>query len=227
MSEREVAGLRIAELSGDPNLGTIILLHGFGADAYDLFPLAQVFKGPQWIFPQAPLKVPLGPNYVGRAWFHVDIEALSQAIREKRFDQISEAFPPDLRSAQEAIENLIVELDIPRSKLILGGFSQGAVLAIETSLQSSLKCGGLLIFSGTLIHETQWRRLAPLHAHTPFFQSHGSNDPLLPMEKAEDLEKLLIDSGLKGQLHRFHGGHEIPHSTLAQLSHFLKKVFSP
>lgn len=223
---REVGDLQIVELPGDPNKGTIVLLHGFGADAFDLFPLSGVYKGPTWIFPQGPLQIQFAPGYTGRAWFPVNIELLTHAIREQRFDEIAQAFPPELNSAQATIENLLNELNIPRSKLILGGFSQGAVLAIETVLKSIERCGGLLIFSGTLINELSWKTLAPLHAKTPFFQSHGSNDPLLPLKKAQDLEKLLIDSGFKGKLHSFNGGHEIPHAILLQLSAFLKHIFS-
>jgi phospholipase/carboxylesterase len=224
--EREVGGIPIVELPADPDKGTILLLHGFGADAFDLLSISHVYKDVRWIFPQGPLKIPFAKGHTGRAWFPVDVELLIHAIREKRFDEISHAFPPELDQAHALIETLLHHLNIPRSKLILGGFSQGAILAIETALKSFERCGGLLIFSGTLINEVSWRALAPLHAKTPFFQSHGTHDPLLPMKKAKDLEQLLIDNGFRGKLHSFHGGHEIPHSILIELSVFLKQLFA-
>lgn len=222
--QRRVGNLDIVELPGDPAKGTIVLLHGFGADAYDLASLSGVYKGPTWIFPQGPLPVPIAPGYIGNAWFPVNIELLAQAIREKRYDEISEAFPAELGYARTLLEDFLIELNIPRSHLILGGFSQGAVLAVEIALHSMQKCAALLIFSGTLINHVNWKKLAPLHAHTHFFQSHGSQDPLLPLEKAVELERLLLNGGLTGKLHSFQGGHEIPHSVLLELSTFLSKL---
>ncbi len=221
--ERKVGELDIVELLGDPDKGTIVLLHGFGADAFDLFPLSSLYKGPTWIFPQAPLEIQIAPGYFGRAWFPIDIEKLNLAIREKRFDEVSGAFPSELDHARACLEDLLIRLDIPRSKLLLGGFSQGAILAIETALTAPHRSAALLILSGTLINESNWRKLTPLHAKTPFFQSHGSHDPLLPIEKAIELEKVLLDGGLEGKLHRFNGGHEIPQATLLQLASFLKR----
>lgn len=222
--QRRIGELDIVEVPGDPDKGVILLLHGYGADALDLFPLNELYKGPTWIFPQGPLEIAFAPGFSGRAWFPVDIELLNHLTRENRFDEIAKAFPAELDHASALVEDLLIRLNIPRSKVILGGFSQGAILAVETALRSTLHCGGLLIFSGTLINETNWRRLAHLQAPTPFFQSHGSHDSLLPIKKAKDLTDLLIEGGLKGTLHAFPGGHDIPGSILFQVSPFLKHL---
>lgn len=219
--QRRVGGLDILEKPGDPHRGTIVLLHGFGADASDLAPLCNAYEGPTWIFPQGPLEIPFSPGYTGRAWFPVNIELLTRAIQEGRFDDVFKAFPPELNGARDCVDALLDDLNIPRSQIILGGFSQGAILAVETALHSPLRCGGLVIFSGTLINETSWRRLAPIHGGTPFFQSHGTHDPLLPLPNAQVLTQLLQDGGLKGELHTFNGGHDIPSVILKQLTSFL------
>jgi phospholipase/carboxylesterase len=223
--KRRVGGLEILERKGDPSRGTIIFLHGFGADAFDLEPLSQCYEGPTWIFPQGPLEIPFSSHYSGRAWFPIDMLLLNRAIAENRLEDIFQAFPPNINAARDCIENLLADLNIPMDQIILGGFSQGAILAIETVLSSPLKWGGLVIFSGTLIHETSWKRLAPQHANTPFFQSHGTHDPLLPLPFAQALERLLQECGLKGKLHTFQGGHDIPHIIVKQLSTFLHQIF--
>ncbi len=219
--QRRVGGLDILEKPGDPNRGTIVLLHGFGADAYDLAPLCEAHEGPTWIFPQGPLEISFSPGHTGRAWFPVNIALLTRAVQERRLDDIFKAFPPKLNEARDRVDALLDDLNIPRSRIILGGFSQGAILAVETALHSPLRCGGLVIFSGTLINETNWRRLAPIHAGTPFFQSHGSHDPLLPLPNAQALTQLLQEGGLTGELHTFNGGHDIPSVILKQLTSFL------
>lgn len=224
LRSRQVGGIDILEKPGNPDQGTIILLHGFGADAYDLASLADAYEGPTWIFPQGPLEITFSAGLTGRAWFPVNIELLSRTVQEKRFDDVFKAFPPELNGARDCVEALLANLDVPRSQVVLGGFSQGAILAVETLLHSPLKCGGLVIFSGALINESAWRRSAPLHGATPFFQSHGTHDPLLPLPNAQALTNLLQESGLRGQLHTFAGGHDIPPSIIRQLSTFLQHL---
>ena len=219
--QRRVGTLEVLEKAGDPHQGTIILLHGFGADAYDLAPLSQAYEGPTWLFPQGPLEIPFESGYTGRAWFPVKIELLTRAIEERRFEDVYKAFPSDLNTARDVVDALIADLNIPRSQIVLGGFSQGAVLAVDATLHSPQRCGGLVIFSGTLINEPLWKRLATQHGATPFFQSHGTHDPLLPLPHAQALARLLQESGLRGELHTFTGGHDIPPATIKQFATFL------
>jgi len=225
--ERNIAGLDVIEIAGDPGGPYVILFHGFGASAQDLVPLSQVYEEhprPTWIFPNGPIAVQISPDYTGRAWFPIDIKGLQQAIQISDFDQVIQTFPPKLSDCRKLGESLIETLSIPRSKILLGGFSQGAVLATDLTLFASQSIAALLIFSGTVVSEADIKRLAPLHTGTPFFQSHGFEDPLLPMKKAQDLERLLQEGGLIGKLLSFHGGHEIPQSVLVSLHFFLKEV---
>lgn len=229
LKKKQIAGLDVVELPGDPGGATIVLFHGFGANAMDLVPLSGVYRQspkPTWLFPNGPLEIPIAPGYSGRAWFPVDIESLQRALQRNDFEAVENAFPEELTQARERVERLVGELDIPRSKLILGGFSQGAVLAVETALHGMEPVAALLIFSGTLICASAWKRLSHLHPKTPFFQSHGTHDPLLPLKKAEELAALLQEGGLKGSLHTFKGGHEIPQPILILLNAFLKDLLS-
>lgn len=223
--KRKIGSTEIIEIKGDPQGVWILMFHGFGADAYDLMGLAQEISiegpKPNWIFPNGPLEIPFSPGWVGRAWFPINIQAIQKAVQEEDYDALSRAFPKEYAEARKVGEDLIATLNIPRSKLVLGGFSQGAILAIELALNHHERCAGLLIFSGTLVNEEKWRHLAPLHASTPFFQSHGTQDPLLPVQRAHALEKMLQKSGFKGKLYTFEGGHTINHEVLKELSKFV------
>ncbi|NGX61279.1 MAG: Carboxylesterase 2 [Chlamydiae bacterium] len=228
--KKKLAGLEIVEVAGDTEGPVILLFHGFGADAYDLVPLSKDYQNnpqPTWLFPQGPLEVPLMPGYSGRGWFPIDIEALQIAVRDNGFEEVAHAFPEDLRPLTDQIHQLIGELSVPPSKVLLGGFSQGGILAIETILHSPWQLGGAILLSTTLIHTPDWKRLAPQHAGTPFFLSHGTEDPMLPFSQAEALGNLLTNAGWKGSLHSFPGGHEIPHHILISLQNFLHTLLSP
>lgn len=229
LQKRNVLGFDFLERKGDPDGPTIILFHGFGADAYDLAPLSQVYRGakprPTWLFPHGPLDIPVTEEYSAKAWFPLDLELLKQALQMGHLELVATAFPTELTQLRKKIEALIAELNIPPSKLILGGFSQGAVLATEIALNSFERPLALLIFSGTLINKHDWEKKAHIQAGMPFFQSHGKDDPLLPFMQAQELEKLFLKTGLVGKLHGFEGGHEIPQAVLLQLNGFFKTSF--
>lgn len=229
LKKRNLLGLEVLEIPGDPQAATIVLFHGYGADAYDLVSLSKVYQGqprPTWIFPNGHLKVSLGHGYEGRAWFPVNFQALQEAMQTRSPENIANAFPPELSEVRQLGKQLIAELNIPLSKLFIGGFSQGAVLATEIALDAFTSVAGLLVLSGTLIHENRWRQLAEMHSGMHFFQSHGDQDPLLPLSRAQSLEALFKSAGMQGKLHVFHGGHEIPYSVLGFLGEFFAKFLS-
>ncbi|MFZ0566073.1 MAG: dienelactone hydrolase family protein [Chlamydiales bacterium] len=221
-----VQGLDVIELPGEQDGMYVILLHGFGANAADLVPLSRLSNKPTWIFPNAPYEVPVSANYSGRAWFPIDLEVIRKALTERDLEYTSDLFSLELAESRQKIEALISERNIPRSKLILGGFSQGAVLAVETALFANDKVAALLIFSGILVNASNWKKRLSLHASTPFFQSHGTEDPIFPLKKAKDLEHLLQEGGLKGKLYSFEGGHGIPPSAIVECKAFWSKFLN-
>lgn len=230
LQTKKVLGIEVLVVPGDVEGPSIMLFHGFGADAYDLLPLSQVYKEtpkPTWYFPHAPTQIEIAPGYFGRAWFEIDLERLKKALRIGDQSEVKASFPPDLKKARELGLQLIRELEIPFSKLVLGGFSQGAVLAAELSLNSFEKAAALLLLSGTLVNEEQWKKLAHQHAGMPFFQSHGLQDPILPIQGAVELAKVLQEGGLKGKLLTFKGGHEIPQPILVEIRKFLTTHLYP
>jgi phospholipase/carboxylesterase len=221
-NKRIASGIEVIEVPGHPQGGHIVLFHGFGANGFDLVPLSEFYTcdpKPTWYFPTGPLTIDLGAGHEGRAWFPIHFERL----RHSR--DIEHAFPDSLEKIRVKVEQMIAALEIPLSKLIVGGFSQGAVLATELALHSFQRLAGLLIFSGILIHKEEWEKLTHAQAGLPFFQSHGDHDSLLPLQKAEALTALLTKGGLKGELHAFKGGHEIPTPILKKMEKWLEGFF--
>jgi phospholipase/carboxylesterase len=202
----------------------IIMLHGYGASAQDLAPLANEVKisiQVSWLFPNAPLEIPFTPFFTGRAWFPIDMNELY----EKQGDY-SKVNPMGLEESRLLIEGLLNRLPVAMNKVILGGFSQGAMVATEVALNMKEKLAGLAIFSGTLIDEARWQELALKKAGLNFFQTHGLDDELLSIHSAEKLEALLKSSGLKGDLIAFEGGHTIDETCLAAFKKFIIKSLS-
>lgn len=221
--ERLLGGLQTLEIAGHPDGMVVVLLHGYGADAYDLLPLADVLPvpaGTTWLFPHGPHEVAIGPHMTGRAWFPIDLAAIQMAMMAGRPRDLSQDAPPELIQSASRVESMLREAGLPFERTVLAGFSQGAMTATSLALRGREAPAGLAILSGALIDAAAWRTLV---ARRPldFMMSHGELDPILPIAGAKQLEHLLRSNGWRGALHSFRGGHEIPHSALQQLAGYL------
>ena len=226
---KKIGPFDVLEIPPNPGGAYVVVFHGYGASAQDLTSLAPLLNAPPgtgWIFAQGPLKVSDG-GIAGRAWFPLDVTLLDAAMREGRHIDMSGYTPEGLKRARVMAIEMIAELKIPPSKLVLMGFSQGAMLATDLALRMSEKVAGLGILSGTLLNKELWQEKAKTKVGLPFFQSHGESDTLLGVEYAKKLEEILIGAGLKGQLHIFRGGHEVPQEIVHKLSQFLRKILTP
>lgn len=224
---RRLGGLDTLVVPGSADGLIIVMFHGFGADASDLAPLAEVVPTPAgttWLFPNAPIQVPLGPHMVGRAWFPIDMVEMQAAIVAGRHRDLSTQTPPALAQSQQMATQMLIDYNAPLNRVVFAGFSQGAMLATAMTLQAPEQPAGLVILSGTLLDEQNWRRFAPQRRGLRFMQSHGQRDPLLDVVAARKLQQLLLDAGLDGQLHEFRGEHEIPPAVLREMASYLQRI---
>ncbi|MFP5490099.1 MAG: alpha/beta hydrolase [Bacteriovoracia bacterium] len=202
----------------------VVLLHGYGADMNDLAPLRR-FLDPEskwhWYFPNGPVRVPFGGMWEGRAWFPIDMVELEKAMREGRHRMFADKRPPEFVEALSLMSEEVRQLQKKHSQVVLGGFSQGAMLA--THLAAHLHPAALVILSGTLL-DRAGLEAAVAPDGIPFFQSHGDADPLLSLAQAKDLYQVLESKKWQGLWAPFRGGHEIPAPILQTLNNFLRQI---
>jgi phospholipase/carboxylesterase len=194
----------------------VVLLHGFGAPGDDLVPLARETKAPRgtrFVFPEAPQTLPSAYG-AGRAWWMIDFEQLERAIVEGRPRDLTRDVPAGLAEANALINGM---LDALPGTALLGGFSQGAMLACDVALRSERPLAGLALMSTTLLCEDEWLPRMPARAGLRVLQSHGRQDPLLPFFIAERLRDALTAAGLAVTWMTFEGGHGIAPAVLAKL----------
>ena len=98
------------------------------------------------------------------------------------------------------------------------------MLATEIYLRAPETPKGLVIMSGTLLHQDKWKDLIPARQGQRFFQSHGTHDSVLSHKQAARLETLLTQNGMKGNLMSFSGGHEIPMPVLRKISEYIDSL---
>jgi phospholipase/carboxylesterase len=225
-----------AESFADGAKANVMLCHGFGAPGDDLVPLAdalfqlqpRLVATARFIFPEAPLALDLFPGG-GRAWWRIDIEARfrkMQAGPDATGDLHNET-PEGLGPARRQLLSAWNEMQAtshPKARSVLGGFSQGAMLATDLTLRLEEAPAGLAILSGTLISESAWKASASKRSGLRAFQSHGHSDAILPFGSAKALERLLSDSGVSVDFMPFDGGHAIPPPVLDRLGAYLVGV---
>lgn len=237
MLEVQIGGLRTRMTGGRDGKGggdgpTVILLHGFGAPGDDLVSLAGVMTvpaGTRFVFPEGPLSLSFGPRNA-RAWWLIDMARLAADQAAGRIRDLSQDIPKGLAPAREKMLAFLKEVEqqfgADPSKTVLGGFSQGAMLACDVMLRTDRPYAGLVQMSGTLLAAQEWTPLLQKRKGLPVFQSHGTQDELLPYVGAERLRDALREAGLAVEWHSFRGGHEISESILHRLSVFLVKVLT-
>ena len=219
---KTIAGIESLCLEKTDSTTAVVLFHGYGANMRDLFPLWELWDNGKfnWYFPNGLLSMPMG-YYEGRAWFSIDMEALDRAIRTGEFRNLANSIPPEFDLTISQQELFLRELAQKHSRIIIGGFSQGAMCASHLAMKPDLPLAGLILLSGNMLAEERFPKAARGY---PFYQSHGTRDPILPLKGAKLLEEKLHSLNFQGQLHIFDGGHEIPSQVIGEVKSFLSHL---
>jgi phospholipase/carboxylesterase len=235
----EMGGLQVRVVSAgaeDKPEVVAVLCHGFGAPGTDLvglggeiFSMAPTLKGRvRFYFPAAPLSLEALGMFGARAWWHLDMEALEKSLQSGkpriRRKEKPEGLPNARRHLLALVDDVQKQTRLPISKVVLGGFSQGSMLATDAALRMEEAPGGLCIFSGTLLSEDDWTRLAKKRAGLRVVQTHGRQDMLLAFDEAQALRDLLQKAGLKMAFHAFNDGHTIDMHGVKMLADLLDTV---
>ena len=210
---------------GSPALA-VVLCHGYGAPGTDLVSLARecflaeptLLGRVRFVFPEAPHQTDFG----GRMWWPIDMQRLQQAMASGETRLLAREAPAGLPEARKGLKQMLDALStstkLPMAKIIVGGFSQGAMLATDVTLRLEEAPAALAVLSGTLLSENEWTALAPKRAGLTVLQSHGKHDPVLPFAGAELLRDLLVHAGLAVRFMPFSGGHGLDGDVIAALA---------
>jgi len=200
----------------------VIWLHGLGADGNDFVPVAKELKLPplgiRFVFPHAPMRpVTINGGFVMRAWYDIAYQELAFKEDER-----------GLRESQKLIEELIVReitRGIPSSRIVLAGFSQGGVLALQTALRQSKPLAGLMALSSYLPMSpmVEVERNAASNS-VPIFMGHGITDNIVPLALGKMSRDTLIKLGYEVDWHQYTMPHSVCAEELADVGVWLKRV---
>jgi phospholipase/carboxylesterase len=200
----------------------IVMLHGYGSRPEDLVSFAartDLPEGTRFVFPYAPEAThpPDGPEG-GYMWWRF-IGVFSDARRL--------SFPGMPLARQRVIELLDAlqeELGVESDRIVLGGFSQGAMLAMDVALHDPRPLAGVVFLSGTLVDAEEWTPHMASRRGLPVFQTHGREDDVLPFGPAEELATLLREHAVDVRFLPFRGRHEVTPQVSTDLAAFVREV---
>src|SRR5438067_12843050 len=177
------------ETAPTPN-AAVIWLHGLGDDGRGWSEIVPALNIPstlavRFIFPHAPvMPVTINNGYPMRAWYD---------IRENDFNQRADI--AGVKRSQTQVELLVARekaRGIAARRIVLAGFSQGGAIALYAGLRHAERLGGIVALSTYLpLAESLDAEGSGANKATPIFMAHGTEDPLIPVQLADDSRRSL------------------------------------
>ena len=215
-------------VTGDNPSGSVIWLHGLGADGHDFEPIVPELRLPanlplRFVFPHAPVRpVTINGGVAMRAWY--DILSLDRQG------------PVDADGIVASSRILVDLIDAERrrgieaDRIVVAGFSQGGAIALHAALRYPERLAGLMALSTYLPLPERFTDEvldAPGCGDTalPIFMAHGSFDPMLPFHLGKDSATLLEKSGFVVEWHEYPMAHAVCAEEIAHIRRWLLDVF--
>ncbi|MDP9361600.1 MAG: hypothetical protein M3P29_09125 [Acidobacteriota bacterium] len=205
----------------DAELPLVVLMHGRGADANDLADLAPMIDdGYRFVFPNAAKPFEPSPGYTfGWSWF--------------------DGWPPERGSIVASRTKLIVLINelverypTPEGKIVVAGFSQGGMMALDVGFRAAAlgglpadqKVAGIVVMSGA-IYEADMPDLRA-QRDLPVLLIHGTQDDMIPVLAARRTRHILEEHGVTPEYHEFPMGHHVTPESMEVVREFVLRVLT-
>lgn len=207
--------------TGADPVGSIIWLHGLGADGYDFEPIVPELRLPaglplRFVFPHAPVRpVTINGGMAMRAWY--DIVSL---------DAEGRADADGVRESTALLEGLVareIERGIDEDRIVIAGFSMGGAIAINTALTTKRKLAGLMALSTYLPIAAEADR-STSSRELPVFMGHGNFDPMVLHAWGKATADKLREIGFSIEWHDYPMAHAVCPEEIRDIREWLLKV---
>ena len=201
----------------------VIWLHGLGADGNDFVPLIpelglSALPGVRFVFPHAPVRsVTINNGMRMRAWY--DIVGVDLNHR---------ADVAGVQQSRNEIEALIAReksRGMPASSIVLAGFSQGGVVALDTGLRHTERLAGIMALSTYVVQPEKLSvEIAAVNRDVPIFMGHGTADPVVRYEWGDASRRALVQNGCQVEWHSYRMEHSLCLEEIRDIAGWLARV---
>ncbi|MFZ2389392.1 MAG: dienelactone hydrolase family protein [Polaromonas sp.] len=193
----------------------LVLMHGVGSNEQDLFGLAPHVPAN---FHVLSLRAPnvLGPG--SYAWFQFGVTPTGRVINEAQESA-------SRQQVAQVLESAARQLDVPASRVVVGGFSQGGIMSLSLLLTQPALMHAAMVLHSRLLDEVR-----PLIAPASQLQgkqlwvSHGTQDQMIPIANAHAIRSAVQALPITLRYAEFHNAHDIAREELAQGMQWLKDL---
>jgi phospholipase/carboxylesterase len=197
----------------------VIFLHGYGSDERDLFGIKdELSPGSTYLSVRAPLEVDGG----GYKWFTQDTD-------QAEYEGVTSDVDKSTDLLRTFIEQATEKYGTQPDKVVLIGFSQGAMMTYQIGLQHPELVRGIAPLSGKILADLN-ARLKPDEGlkSLKVFIGHGSADNRVPFSGATEAQTVLENLLITPLFHSYAGaGHTITSAEIADLKRWLEGVLAP
>lgn len=191
---------------------TVICLHGRGSNEADLIGLAPALDDRLlWVSPRAPLDL-MG----GYEWYRLeDIGVPIQAT-----------FDAGMATLDRFITEAVRAYPVDPQRLFLLGFSQGSMMSYSFALTQPGRVVGVIAQSGYIPISSLnagWKEDEAMLKGKPFIITHGTHDPIIPVEWGRQARDSLIRLGAEVEYHEFQMGHSVSEDSLMAIMRWTKR----
>lgn len=202
-----------------PCAGTVVWLHGLGADGHDFASIVPLLGLPdvRFVFPHAPMRpVTANGGYVMRAWY--DLRTFARGPGRE-----DEAHIREVAGEIVALIHRERARGVPSERVVLAGFSQGGAMALHVAHRLPERLAGLLALSTYLVCEGDWEAEgAPANALTPALCCHGTHDPVVPLEAGRRAYERLCAPGREVEWRTYRMEHAVCDAQIRDLGVWLR-----
>ena len=199
----------------DKDAPAIFLLHGYGTNMNDLFPLSQFFPE-NWVV--ISLQAPFYNGFGGYAWAELDLSNLRELPKP-------EQKPISIEKIHNSISNLSSKFNLDKNQIYILGFSQGSDLALSTGFKFPNFYKGIISLCGyfdtkKIEYELDHDALKNLN----IFLSSAVYDDKVPLHLGRMTNLSLKKMGLTPTYFEYNTGHTISNECLTNVLDWLNLI---
>lgn len=217
-TDKPLSGPEVMPPSGKPD-ALIVLLHGYGSNGAALIELAPYFQAAlpnaAFLAPNAPQECPGAPG--GHQWWPI--------VTMERGERAYGAYYAAI-AVNAFIDAALKRFGLKEDRLVLVGFSQGTIVALQAGLTRDNKLAGIIGYSGAVADPE--RLQTEIRSRCPILLVHGEADDALPLHYLEEAKEVLERLVWPVRTVTVPGlGHSIDPTGLKAADDFLREVLPP